>query len=87
MCKYIFCVECVCSCSYDIYRVLYVKVSFTRGGYKYSLILACESKGVIAYNVHYGAINEELYNEFINFSHEEMVYLTKYLYSKHKHLA
>ena len=49
----------------QIYRRVYKKVSFTRGQYKYSLILAVGIDGIICYDIKFGSINQQLFNDWI----------------------
>lgn len=44
---------------------VYCKVKFTRGGYKYSLLLFIGVNGVVEYQIYFGAVTEELFNQFI----------------------
>lgn len=40
-------------------------MSFTRGGYKYSLLSAIGHNGVKVYEIYPGAVNEEKFNRFV----------------------
>ena len=44
---------------------VYVKVKFTRGGYKYSLLMFQDINGVVAHKIFFGAVDEELFNDWI----------------------
>ena len=44
---------------------VYEKISFTRGGYKFSLIIVTYCHGILCYKIYFGSINEILFNDFI----------------------
>ncbi len=44
---------------------VYQKVAFTRGGYKFSLLMFVDVSGVVAYHIFFGAVTEELFNNWI----------------------
>ena len=44
---------------------VFEKVAFTRGGYKFSLLSAISSDGVVVYEVYPGAVNEDKFNGFM----------------------
>eukprot|EP01083_Nonionella_stella_P132035 401394_1 len=44
---------------------VYVKISFTRGGYKFALLLVACCNGILVYRVYFGSVNEEIFNKFI----------------------